>query len=158
MAQSYTLNLAYFHEQWQLTQKMLDVLHYSFERAKLIAPLFETDGGANISLEQAEILEALTARFARLVDNLTQKLFRAIDAIELIDEGSLLDRFNRMEKRGIVPSVEQLIEIRQLRNQIAHDYALEDLIPLYQSVFYHCEKLFNIVNAIANYIGERGWK
>jgi len=41
---------------------------------------------------------------------LTQKLFRAIDALELTDEGSLIDRFNRMEKRGLVKGANECMK------------------------------------------------
>ncbi|HDN27013.1 MAG TPA: hypothetical protein ENG03_07955 [Thioploca sp.] len=158
MAQPDAVEFSYFQEQLMLTQKMVALLRYSFERTTPIAPLFETENfSTQINMEQAEILEGLTARFARLADTLTQKLFRAIDALELTDEGSLIDRFNRMEKRDIVTDAQTLIEMRKLTNKIAHDYVLEDLIPLYQSVFHQCDMLFNVVDAIANYAREQGW-
>ncbi len=157
MAQPNALELAYFQEQLAFAQKMAGVLRSSFERATPIVQLFETDSNAQISLEQAEILEALTARFARLTDTLTQKLFRAIDVLELSDQGSLIDRFNRIEKRGIVTEAQILIDMRKQRNQIAHDYALEDLIPLYQNVFNQCEQLFKVMDAIRNYARDNGW-
>jgi hypothetical protein len=72
MAQPNALELAYFQEQLAFAQKMAGVLRSSFERATPIVQLFETDSNAQISLEQAEILEALTARFARLTDTVTQ--------------------------------------------------------------------------------------
>jgi uncharacterized protein YutE (UPF0331/DUF86 family) len=159
MAQPDAVELSYFQEQLMLARKMVVLLRYSFERATPIVPLFETeDLSTQITMAQAEILEGLTARFARLMDTLTQKLFRAIDALELTDEGSLIDRFNRVEKRGIVTDAQTLIEMRKVRNQIAHDYVLEELIPLYQSVFHQCEILFNLVDAIANYAREQGWE
>ena len=123
------LELAYFQEQLIFTQKMEEVLHYSFKKVKPIIQLLETNVDAEISQEQAEMLEALTARFARLSDILIQKLFRAIDALELT----------------------------KLRNQIAHDYVLEDLIPLYQSVFSQCQILLSAVDAIVNYAAQKGW-
>jgi len=156
MSQSNELELEYFQEQLRLAQQMVVVLRYSFERATPIAQLIKTEN-AEINAEQAEILEALTARFARLNDTLTQKLFRAIDALELTDEGSLIDRFNRMEKRGLVKSANELIEMRKLRNQIAHEYVFEDLMPLYENVFEQCEILFNVMDAIANYASANGW-
>ena len=152
------LELAYFQEQLIFTQKMEKVLHYSFQKVKPVIELLETNNGnAEISQEQAEMLEALTARFARLSDILIQKLFRATDALELTDEGSLIDRINRMEKRGIIKNAQEWLELRKLRNQIAHDYVLEDLIPLYQSVFHQCKILLSAVDAIVNYAAQKGW-
>jgi hypothetical protein len=56
------LELAYFQEQLMFTQKMEDVLYYSFKKAIPIIELLETNVDAKISQEQAEMLEALTAR------------------------------------------------------------------------------------------------
>lgn len=79
--------------------------------------------GGNV--EELERLEALTSRFARLADILTQRVMRLVDDLELIPGGTLLDRIFQAEKRGWVPAAEQLIQIRKLRNTIAHDYAAE---------------------------------
>jgi len=42
-----------------------------------------------------------------------------------------IDAVNFLEKIGIVESAEDLLNIRGLRNQIAHDYVTEDLNSLY---------------------------
>ena len=44
-----------------------------------------------------------------------------------------LNRLNRAEKRGVIDSVEQWREIRELRNQIAHEYVLSDLRELFEA-------------------------
>ncbi|MFC1585953.1 nucleotidyltransferase substrate binding protein, partial [Fibrobacterota bacterium] len=49
-------------------------------------------------------------------------VFRIIDEIELENEGTVRDRINRAEKRGLIDEAEQFIEIRRLRNKISHDY------------------------------------
>jgi hypothetical protein len=156
MAESHHLELTYFQEQWALTQKMVEVVRYSFEYATPMMEQFESNPYTEITAEQSQILEALTARFARLTDILTQKVCRAIDALELVDEGSLLDRFNRMEKRDIA-NAEELVEMRKLRNRIAHDYALADLIQLHQEAFHHCDRLFKMIEALGRYVSEKGW-
>ncbi len=77
-----------------------------------------------------------------MADILVQKLFRAVDALELVDEGSMIDRLNRMEKRGVIAKTEEWVETRQIRNQIAHDYVLKGLLSLYLSVYPQCPLLF----------------
>lgn len=81
--------------------------------------------GTPLSISERESCEALTSRFARLSDLLVQRVFRTLDQIELADEGSVLDRLQRMEKRGIVGSAERWRELRLLRNAIVHDYLIE---------------------------------
>ena len=71
--------------------------------------------------EELERLESLCSRFARLSDILTQKLLRLIDELELNPEGTLLDRIQRAEKRGWVANAGELIQIRELRNLMAHE-------------------------------------
>lgn len=105
--------------------------------------------------ETEEKLEVLTARFARLADILTQKVFRAVDAAELVDEGSLLDRLNRMEKRGVIPNARRWRDIRDIRNQIAHEYALDSLAPLRRAVMAHCGDLLDALRRTAAYVRDK---
>jgi hypothetical protein len=150
------LERAYFQEIWAQTQKMIEALRYSFERAKF-ASQFRENQTIELTPEQAEILEALTARFARLADITIQKLFRAIDALEFVDEGSLIDRLNRMEKRNIIANAEEWIVIRKLRNQIAHDYVIGDLIQLQRDIFSKCEVLFETMELMTHYAYKQRW-
>ncbi len=103
-----------------------------------------------------ERMEALTARFARLADVLTQKVFRAVDALELEDEGSLIDRLNRMEKRGVIPSAQLWRDIRDIRNQIAHEYALDSLDGLHRAVLAKAPALLDALPAVEDFVRRRG--
>lgn len=68
-------------------------------------------------------IEALTSRFARVVDLISKRVLRAIDQFEMYDAGTLLDVANRAEKRGMIDSVDWLRELKDTRNRISHDYA-----------------------------------
>ena len=93
-------------------------LDYSFQQ---IAGLPATLTGATEA--QLESVEAFTGRFARAVDLLVNKVLRSLDRVELKPEGTLLDVINRAEKRGFVNRSEELREMKDVRNMIAHDYA-----------------------------------
>jgi hypothetical protein len=84
--------------------------------------------------DELERLESLSSRFARLSDILTQKMMRLIDELELTPEGTLLDRIQRAEKRGWIESASFLVQIRELRNLIAHEYAADRMPEIYQAV------------------------
>ncbi len=84
--------------------------------------------------KELERLESLSSRFARLSDLLVQKIMRLIDELELISGGTLLDRIQRAEKRGWVDSASDLLQIRELRNLIAHEYAADKMAEIYQTV------------------------
>lgn len=144
MATPEDLRRHYLNEQVLLAEKASKALQFSYARAESI-PL-ATDRA--VTPEQAERLEALAARFARLSDILVQKVFRAIDATELVDEGTVLDRLARMEKRQIIKSKETWRSIRELRNQIAHDYVLKDLHNLYRQVYQHTPVLIETLSRI----------
>ncbi|MDX3773637.1 hypothetical protein QE250_05860 [Chromatiaceae bacterium AAb-1] len=49
--------------------------------------------------EQYDALENLSSRFARVTDILLNKTYRALDAAELMEPGSLIDSVNRAVKR-----------------------------------------------------------
>ena len=80
--------------------------------------------------EHYDHFENLASRFARAGDLLLQKIFRGIDVLELTEGGSLLDAIHRAEKRGLVDSVEQIRMIREIRNQVVHEYQPKHL-PLF---------------------------
>ncbi len=77
----------------------------------------------NASASQLESVEAFCSRFARTVDLLVNKVLRSLDRAELMSQGSLIDVVNRAEKRGFVSHAEDLREMKDIRNIIAHDYA-----------------------------------
>jgi hypothetical protein len=106
-------------QQLVLAHRATDVLRESFDRTNLIISKKE------LSIPERETCESFVARFSRLSDYLIQRVFRTVDEVELIFEGSIIDRLNRMEKRGIIASASDWREIRQLRNDISHEYLLE---------------------------------
>jgi len=93
-------------------------LDYSFGQ---VAGL--TDTLAEATEQQLESAEAFTGRFARSVDLLVNKVLRSLDRVELRPEGTLLDVINRAEKIGLVGRAQELREMKDVRNMIAHDYA-----------------------------------
>jgi hypothetical protein len=83
--------------------------------------------------EQLERLESLASRFARLTDILIQRIFRLADELELVGSSTVLDRIYRAEKRQWVEA-ESLINMRELRNLIAHEYAADAMAEIYNAV------------------------
>ncbi|MCK4620860.1 MAG: hypothetical protein KAT62_01465 [Desulfuromonadales bacterium] len=98
--------------------------------------------------------EALTSRFARLSDILIQKTFRLIDEIDLESTGTVRDRINRAEKKGLIDSADIFVEIRMLRNDIAHEYLPEAIRDIYARVLDLTPSLLDCVKRVTEY-GER---
>lgn len=103
------------------------------------------------TLEELERLESLSSRFARLSDLLTQRIMRLIDDLELTPEGTLLDRIHRAEKRGWVDDASKLIQIRELRNLIAHEYAADKMVEIYHAVAAFAPDLLALVPRVIAY-------
>lgn len=95
--------------------------------------------------DEFDAFEALTSRFARTSDILLQQVYRSIDAVELEDQGVMLDRLNRAEKRGLIQSVDEARSIRELRNSIAHEYIREQLVTLFHDVLAWTPRLIVLI-------------
>jgi len=118
-------------------------LDYSFQQ---VAGLPDTLKDATEG--QLESAEAFTGRFARSVDLLVNKVLRSLDRVELKPEGTLLDVVNRAEKRGFVNRSEELREMKDVRNMIAHDYASAKAAE----IFAYCREQKPVFDAICGHV------
>jgi hypothetical protein len=107
------------------------------------------------SFEVEETFDALTSRFARTADILTQKVLKTTVLLLREDAPTFIDRMNLCEKLGMIPSADELIAIRDLRNMIAHEYATENLLELYADTVRASPALLNAVSAATSFIENR---
>lgn len=77
----------------------------------------------------AERVEAFVGRFGRLQDTLGDKLLPALLIASGESSGPALDNLDRAERFGWISSADDWIAMRQLRNQMVHEY-IEDLAIL----------------------------
>ena len=70
----------------------------------------------------SEQLDAFVARFGRLQDTIAGKLIPELLRQTLETPGSTPDNLNRMEKLGLLDSVDDWLEARNLRNRLIHEY------------------------------------
>lgn len=103
------------------------------------------------SEDEFDAFENLASRYARMLDVILNKVFRSIDAIELEDGGTLLDVVNRAEKRGIITSAERVRDLKDLRNDIVHEYETDDLRSLFRSTLEATPELFEISERAERY-------
>jgi uncharacterized protein YutE (UPF0331/DUF86 family) len=126
-------------------EKGANVLRRSYEKCKQVTV------GPGLSEDRLESFEALTARFARLSDLLVQKALRTMDSMDLEYPGTIRDRINRAEKRGIIESSEKLVMIRMLRNEIAHEYSPEGVLEIFENVLSLTPELLNAVDCLTQF-------
>ena len=106
---------------------------------------------AEYSEEDFDAFENLLARYARSVDLIVNKVFRSIDAVELEDSGTMIDVVNRSEKRGIVDSADRVRELKDLRNDIVHEYETDDLRGLFQQALDYTPEVFTLAERVEKY-------
>ena len=136
-------------------RKAADVLRYSYEKVSaLFDGLHEQTRAEDVSYDALEALEALCSRFARASDILIQKLLRLIDMLDLETPGTLRDRINRAEKKSLIKG-DDAISIRDLRNEIAHDYIAEAVYELSQNVLEYTPALLEAYQNVCKYAKQK---
>ena len=144
-------------------EKLLRLLRGDLESIRLAATSLEKSltKCANLtpaprqSFEDEETFDALTSRFARTADILTQKVLKTTILLLREDAPTFIDRMNLCEKLGVIPSAEELIAVRDLRNMIAHEYATENLLELYSDTVRACPALLAAVSSASSFIKQR---
>ena len=101
--------------------------------------------------DEFDNFENLTSRFGRTTDFLINKVYRAIDKAELETSGTVIDTINRAAKRGLIESANQLKEIKELRNEISHEYASRDLKDIFEATLAYVPQLFDYCEKAKEY-------
>lgn len=120
-------------------QDTLEIALPSFLRSLEKCRVFDFE--SPLSFEVEESFDALTSKFARVSDIFTQKVLKSFVILTREDAPTFMDRMNLCEKLGVIPSAEDLIDIRDLRNQIAHEYLSNNLVEVYHECLLLSDKL-----------------
>ena len=142
---SLTNVLQYLADTFKQADEAASHLNISFDRCK---PFINSHQYTEVELIE---LEALTSRFAWLSDLLIQKIFKTIDQLDANTPGTVRDRILQAEKKGLVTDSGTLMEIRNVRNTIAHEYESLDLKELFLFIFRHTSVLLEILDNSKKY-------
>ena len=126
-------------EELQYLIKGISTLQHAYNHCKQIGLKTE------YTFDELDKWEALTARFARLSDILTQKVFSSMMIILNGHAGSLIDKANFAEKYGIVAHSQDFTKLRLLRNFIAHEYAKQNTSEVFEKVFDNCRVVESMI-------------
>jgi hypothetical protein len=130
--------------QWAMTELQV---HLPFTEAKL----------AQLTDVELAILDQFSTRFGKLQDLMGAKLFPAVLEItkEPGDLRAFIDKLNRLEKIGAIPSVDDWLLMREIRNAFSHDYP--DALDLQAEVLNKaCQlvgQLLDVLKLVIDYIG-----
>ena len=104
-------------------EKHLDRMNFAYEN---ISHLFTVDTKKISQLKKEEItfIDQFIYRFSKLQDALGQKLFKTvlINLDEEVTNKSSIDIFNRLEQLEIIKDYDKWKSLRDLRNELAHEY------------------------------------
>jgi len=110
------------------------------------------DLSADFSFNEEEAFDALTSKFSRISDIYTQKVLKSLAFLLREDAPTFIDRMNLCEKLGVLPSAEDMISIRDLRNLIAHEYITENLLEVYRETVTLSDKLLAAIDQTDRHI------
>lgn len=105
------------------SERHLRRLRYAASGSKALFPL-SAERYLNLSDPEVASLDQMLFRFGKLQDAIGQRLLPAIllAGQEWQDNETFLDKLNRLEKLGAVPSTLDWIKLRDLRNNAMHEY------------------------------------
>jgi len=134
-----------------LLQAAVDTLQMSVSKCKKIGIK------ENCTFEELESFDSLTSKFNRTSDIFTQKVLRSVWMLLHEPFVPFIDMMNKGEKMLMLQSADQMIEIRDLINQITHEYipeAIRDLVP---EVIELTSQLIENINKCRHFIDKRAW-
>ncbi len=110
-----------------------------------------------LNQDKSELLDAFSARYGRLQDTLGDKLLPSFLNILAEPIGSNIDNLNRIERLGLLSSVTDWLEARNIRNKMVHEYIDDaDLLMMSINRAHELVKLLiETYNQINHYAKER---
>ncbi len=95
--------------------------------------IYTAENFSALKIEDKAILDAYLKRFSSVQDFLGAKIFSPLLDIAGINSGKMSEVLYLIEKEEIIDSLDHWIELREVRNELEHDYpdnletALQDL-------------------------------
>ncbi|MDA3905336.1 MAG: hypothetical protein PF484_04595 [Bacteroidales bacterium] len=145
------LKVELLSQEINILEKSLDTLKQSISKCMLIGRK------EHYSFEEMESFDSLSSKFGRTSDLYTQKVLRTIWILLHEPFVPFIDLLNKAEKMDIIHSADQLLEIRDLRNQIAHEYIPEAITDLIPDVLEISTDLEQNIQYTIQFINKRKW-
>jgi hypothetical protein len=137
--------------EFEVCDKHILRIRQAVERLGLPIPL-SAEAYAYLNEEQVGCVDQFIFRFSKLQDAMGAKIFRYILAYMGDDVTSLpmRDILNRMERYHLLSSADEWIYLRDLRNELSHDYPLMEssVVDILNQLFLKMESLIEIYERI----------
>ena len=142
------LNLCQTHRD-ALQDALADIRQRAFDAVAL----------QNLNKADRRLLDQFAYRYTRLQDDLGARLMPAtLRALgEDVAAMAVLDRLDRLEQIGWLPSAEEWSELRRIRNEFAHEYpeTAEERHQRFQAALQAAERLLVILQGFSQKIEQR---
>src|SRR3972149_6505258 len=79
----------------------------------------------------------------------------SLEELDRFEKNTFIDRANLFEKLGI-SSAEDLKLIRDLRNEISHEYRADDITSIFEAVIKYSDKLIGLIEKSKAFITRKG--
>jgi len=106
----------------------------------------------NYNIEEFGKFETLCSRYSRGIDFLIRKIFRTLDEYEFENQGTLIDVVNHAHKRGLVKDIDELRIMKDIRNNIVHEYIEDELTDIFEEVLEYTSKLIDMIQNTLAYM------
>lgn len=136
----------------------LERLRYATNRLKSNFPLTSE---SYQSLEDADIsvLDQMIFRFTKLQDSMGRKLFPQTLLVleEDFSNKPFIDMLLRMEKLNLIPGHQEWIVMREVRNELSHEYPVEtgEIVDGLNSLYKNVERISSIYTDLKSYLMQR---
>jgi len=137
--------------EWQLLHASVETLLMSVEKCRKIGVKDE------YSFEEQESFDSLTSKFSRASDLFTQKVIRTTWLLLHESFVPFIDMINICVKMNMLHSTDEMIGIKDMRNQIAHEYIPDALMELVPEVTEMTQQLVENINYCRIFLEGRKW-
>jgi len=136
--------------------------HLNRTKERLFGSPFTIDVVSRLAEDDdlSEQVEAFVSRFARLQDTLGDKFIPQLLTVMGEQRSTLIDNLDVAERLGWLASADEWLTMRQLRNQMVHEY-IEDpqiLISAIQAARDFVPELISAANKLQAELQLRGWQ
>jgi len=135
--------------------------HLATTDQRLFASVFTLEQAARLEKDPdlAERVEAFVGRFGRLQDTVGDKLLPLLLFALGENPSAAIDNLDRAERLGLVKSADEWMIMRNIRNQMIHEY-VEDpvvLISALQTAHAFVSTLIDTADKMIAELERRGW-
>ncbi len=135
-------------------QAHLNRIAHATDRLKSRFPLTEERLSA-LSDDETALLDQFIYRFIKLQDSMATRFLPSLDAVLRLDTAPrpFLDILSNLEQLRAIPSEEDWLYFRALRNNLAHDYpeSRKQTVTTLNALFEHWSRLSEIFETARDY-------